>query len=196
MKVGYIRISDSESQNTARQDFLMQELQVDRVFVDRMSGRDAGSRLQLQEMLNYVREGDVVISESISRISRSTRDFLQIMDKLKEKNVTFISKKEAIDTSTPQGVFVTTLFAALYQLEIETTRQRALEGIAEAKKRGDVYKGRKPKEIDQAKFKSVYNAWKTDKTITAVDAYRKLNLSASTWYRKVREYEAKGGVGL
>jgi len=190
MKVGYIRISDSESQTTARQDTLMSELQLDRIYTDKMSGRDAASRPQLQAMLDFVRDGDVIISESISRIARSTRDFLQIMDKLKEKNVTYISKKESIDTSTPQGVFMLTVFSALYQLEADSTRQRALEGIAEAKKRGNVYKGRKPKEIDPAKFKTVHDAWKADK-ITAVEAYRKLNLSASSWYRRVRQYEAE-----
>lgn len=190
MRVGYVRVSDGESQNTARQDSLMSDLHVERIFTDKMSGRDAGNRPQLQAMLDFVRDGDIIVSESISRIARSTRDFLLIMDKLKAKGVTYISKKEAIDTSTPQGVFVTTLFAALYQLEIETTRQRTLEGIAEAKKRGNVYKGRKPKEIDPAKFKAVYSDWRANK-ITAVEAYRKLNLSASSWYRKVREYEAK-----
>lgn len=134
MKVGYVRISCSESQNTARQDTLMEELQVERVFTDKTSGKDAHNRPQLQAMLDFVRDGDIVISESISRIARSTRDFLSIMDKLKAKNVTYISKKEAIDTSTPQGVFMMTVFSALFELELQTTCQRALEGIAEAKK--------------------------------------------------------------
>lgn len=192
MKVGYIRISCSESQTTARQDTLMQELQAERVFTDKMSGKDAHNRPQLQAMLEYVREGDVVISESISRIARSTRDFLSIMDKLKEKNVTYISRKEQIDTSTPQGVFMMTVFAALSELERQTTRQRALEGIAEAKKRG-AYKGRKPIEIDATKFKDVYKDWKADK-ITAVQAYKKLGLSASSWYRRVKDYESRGAT--
>ena len=191
MRVGYVRISDADTQNTARQDTLMSELGVDRVFTDKMSGKTS-NRPQLQAMLEYVREGDTVISESISRIARSTRDFLYIMDKLKEKNVTYISKKESIDTSTPQGVFMLTVFSALYELEVQTTRQRALEGIAEAKKRG-VYKGRKPIVIDTTKFKAVYESWKADK-ITAVQAYKKVGLSASTWYRRVKEYENRGTV--
>lgn len=189
MKVGYVRISCAESQNTARQDTLMEMLEVDRVFTDKMSGKDASNRPQLQAMLDFVRDDDVVVSESISRIARSTRDFLSIMDRLKEKNVTYISKKEAIDTSTPQGVFMLTVFSALYELELQTTRQRALEGIAEAKKRG-VYTGRKPITIDAIKFKDVYKDWKANK-ITAVEAYKKLGLTASTFYRKVRAYESE-----
>jgi DNA invertase Pin-like site-specific DNA recombinase len=169
----------------------MTELQVDRVYTDKMSGKDASNRPQLQAMLDFVREGDVVISESISRIARSTRDFLSIMDKLKEKNVTYISRKESIDTSTPQGVFMMTVFAALAELERQTTRQRALEGIQEAKKRGDVYKGRRPISVEPSKFKAVYTDWKSDK-ITAVEAYKKLGLSASSWYRRVRDYENRG----
>ncbi len=190
MIVGYVRISCAESQNTARQDALMEELQVERIFTDKMSGKDASNRPQLQAMLEYVREGDVVVSESISRIARSTRDFLNIMDKLNQKGVTYISRKESIDTSTPQGVFMLTVFAALSELERQTTRQRALEGIAEAKKRG-VYKGRKPIAIDATKFKSVYTDWKSNK-ITAVEAHKKLGLSASSWYRRVKDYENKG----
>jgi DNA invertase Pin-like site-specific DNA recombinase len=93
----------------------MEELQVERVFTDKTSGKDMHSRPQLQAMLDFVRDGDVVVSESISRMARSTRDFLSIMDKLKDKNVTYISKKEFIDTSTPQGVFMMTVFAALFR---------------------------------------------------------------------------------
>ncbi|NMM65527.1 recombinase family protein [Clostridium sp. P21] len=192
MKVGYVRVSCGETQNTARQDTLMAELQVDKIYTDKMSGKDASNRPQLQSMLDFVREGDVVVSESISRIARSTRDFLSIMDKLNQKGVTYISRKESIDTSTPQGVFMMTVFAALSELERQTTRQRALEGIAEAKKRG-VYKGRKPIAIDAGKFKSVYTDWKAGK-ITAVEAYKKLGISASSWYRRVKDYGNRGAT--
>jgi DNA invertase Pin-like site-specific DNA recombinase len=82
-----------------------------------MSGKDATNRPQLQAMLEFVHDGDVVVSESISRIARRTRDFLNITEILKEKNVTYISKKEAVDVSTPQGIFVTTVLAAFFELE-------------------------------------------------------------------------------
>ena len=191
MRVGYVRISDGSSQHTARQDSLMAELDVERVFTDKTSGKDMNNRPQLQAMLEFVREGDTVISESISRIARSTRDFLSIMDTLQKKCVTYISKKELIDTSCPQGVFMMTVFAALFELERQMTRQRALEGIIEAKKLGTVYKGRKPITVDASKFKATYTEWKADK-ISAVQAYKRLGLTASTWYRKVREYEGRG----
>lgn len=187
MKVGYVRVS-TDGQHTSRQDALMVEMGVDRVYTDKMSGKDT-NRPQLQEMLKFVRDGDIVVAESISRIARSTKDFLNIMEKLKEKNVSFVSKKEQIDTSTPQGVFMTTVFSALAELERNVTKQRVQEGIAEAKKRG-VYKGRKPLEVDGNKFRQLYSEWKANK-ITAVKAYKTLGLSASTFYRRVREYESK-----
>ena len=77
MKIGYIRISSAD-QNTARQEVLMQELGVEQVYIDRMSGRNT-ERPELQRMLNYVREGDTVIVESISRFARNTRDLLELI---------------------------------------------------------------------------------------------------------------------
>ena len=94
MKVGYVRISTKE-QNTARQDVIMEQLGVERVYTDKVSGRDT-NRPELQKMMEFVREGDVVIVESISRLARSTKDLLELTSRLEEKNVQFISQKETI----------------------------------------------------------------------------------------------------
>lgn len=151
MKVDYVNISCSESQNTARQDTLMEELQVERVFTEKMSGKDAHNRPQLQAMLDFVRYGDVVISESISRIARSTRDFLSIMDKLKAKNVTYISKKEAIDTSTSRCFYDDCVLSS-FRAGAPDDPSESLRRNCRGKKRG-IYKGRKPIAIDAMKFK-------------------------------------------
>ncbi len=140
MKIGYIRISTTD-QNTARQEVLMMELGVEQVFIDRMSGKNT-DRPELKRMMNFVREGDVVIVESISRFARNTKDLLELVDQLTEKQVEFISKKEAIDTTTPTGKFMLTVFGAVAELEREYILQRQKEGIAIAKQNG-VYKGRK-----------------------------------------------------
>ena len=99
MKVGYVRISTKE-QNTARQDVLMAELGVDKVYTDKISGKNK-ERPELQKMMDFVREGDTVIVESFSRFARNIRDLLDLTDTLKIKGVKFISKKESIDTSKP-----------------------------------------------------------------------------------------------
>ena len=181
MKIGYIRISTAE-QNTARQEVLMKELEVDNVYIDRVSGKNT-NRPELQKMMNFVREGDTVIVESISRFARNTKDLLELVEKLTEKNVEFVSKKEAIDTTTPTGKFMLTVFGAVAELEREYILQRQREGIAVAKENG-VYKGRKP--IIRPEFENVVSIWKEGK-ITAVEAMKRLDMKASTFYRKVKE---------
>ena len=185
MKVGYVRVS-TEEQNTIRQEVLMQDLEVEKIYIDRASGKNK-ERRELQEMLNFVREGDTVIVESYSRLARSTRDLLDIVESLKIKGVEFISRKEAIDTSTPAGRLMLTIFAGLYQFERECILERQAEGIREAKKAGK-YKGRKPIEVDRLKFKTLYDQWKAGK-ITAVTMQKQLNLTAPTFYRRVKEFE-------
>ena len=185
MEVGYVRVSTAE-QNTIRQEALMDALGVNKVFIDKASGKNA-DRQQLQFMLNYVREGDTVIVESYSRLARSTRDLLDIVETLKNKGVEFISKKEAIDTTTPAGRLMLTIFAGLYQFERECSLERQAEGIAEAKKAGK-YKGRKPLDVDADKFKALYIDWKAGR-ITAVAMQKALGLTAPTFYRRVRDYE-------
>lgn len=181
LKIGYIRISTTD-QNTARQEVMMKELGVEQVFIDRMSGKNT-DRPELKRMMNFVREGDVVIVESISRFARNTKDLLELVDQLAEKQVEFISKKEAIDTTTPTGKFMLTVFGAVAELEREYILQRQKEGIAIAKQNG-VYKGRKP--IEHPKFREVVAIWKEGE-ITATEAMKRLDMKPSTFYRKVKE---------
>lgn len=181
MNIGYIRISTVE-QNTARQEVLMRELGVEQVFIDRMSGKNL-NRPQLLEMLAFVREGDTVIVESISRFARNTRDLLELIECLSKKKVNFVSKKEALDTTTPSGKFMLTIFGAVAELEREYILQRQREGIAIAKANG-VYKGRKP--IERPEFAEVVRLWRQNK-LTAVAAMKRLDMKPSTFYRKAKE---------
>ena len=180
MKIGYIRISTAD-QNIARQEVLMRELGVENMFIDRMSGKNT-NRPELQRMLSFVREGDTVIVESISRFARNTRDLLDLVEQLTLKQVEFVSKKEAIDTTTPTGKFMLTVFGAVAELEREYILQRQKEGIAIAKEQG-MYKGRKP--IERKNFDEVVTLWKNGE-ITAVEAMKRLDMKSSTFYRKVK----------
>ena len=94
----------------------MTELGVDEVYIDRVSGKNT-NRPELQKMMEYVRRGDTVIVESISRFARNTRDLLELIEQLTAKGVEFISKKEAIDTTTPAGKFMLTIFGAVFSLK-------------------------------------------------------------------------------
>lgn len=131
IKVGYIRVSTAD-QNTIRQEVLMSNLMVNEVFIDNISGKNM-DRPQLMRMMDFVRKGDTVIVESISRFARNTRDLLELVDILSKKEVAFVSQKESIDTNTPTGRFMLTVFAAIAELERESILQRQREGIDIAK---------------------------------------------------------------
>lgn len=160
----------------------MRTLNVDQLYIDRASGKSA-DRPELRKMLTYVRQGDTVIVESISRFARNTRDLLELVEQLTAKQVEFISQKEAIDTTTPTGKFMLTIFGAVAELEREYILQRQREGIAIAKEQGK-YTGRKP--IMPPNFESVVRQWRKG-DMTAAEAMRRLNMSSSTFYRKVKE---------
>lgn len=180
MKIGYIRVSTQE-QNTIRQEALMEAMGVDEVYIDRMSGKNT-NRPELQKMMEYVRKGDTVIVESISRFARNTRDLLELVERLTAKGVEFVSRKEAIDTTTPTGKFMLTVFGAVAELEREYILQRQREGIAIAREQGK-YTGRKP--IQTPEFEQVVRDWRSGR-ITAVEAMRTLHMSKTTFYRKVK----------
>ena len=159
MLIGYVRVSTAE-QNSARQEVLMRELGVEKVYLDKASGKNA-NRPQLQEML---------------------ASFL-LMEQLNAKGIGFVSKKEAIDTTTPTGKFMLTVFAAVAELEREYLLQRQREGIAIAKQAGK-YKGRKP--IDRADLQPILDEYHKG-NLTATQAMRKMKVSKSTFYRMFQQ---------
>ena len=186
MLLGYARVSTLE-QNEARQieALIGRGVEKDNIYLDKQSGKNA-DRKALKELLAFARRGDIVITESISRIARNTKDLLGIIDELRSKGVDFISLKENIDTSTPQGKFMLTVFAAMAELERESILDRQREGIAIAKQNG-LYKGRKRLEIDDEYFKEIVGRWRKGE-MTAKEAMRLLNLKPNTFYRRVKEY--------
>ncbi len=184
MKVGYVRTSTRE-QNTARQDVLMEKLGVEKVYTDKLSGKNT-DRPELQKMMDFVREGDVVVVESFSRFARNLRDLLDLTETLERKGVQFISQKERIDTNGPAGRLMLQIFGALAEFERETILERQAEGIAVAKAEGRMT-GRPKKAVDT--FEDVYRDYE-DKKISASEGARRLGIARSTWYRKVKEYEA------
>ena len=184
MKVAYIRVS-TEEQNTARQEEAMKAQRVERVFIEKVSGKNT-ERPQLKAMMDFIREGDILIVESYSRLARNTIDLLNIVGELEKKGVAFISLKENIDTSTPHGKLMLTIFAGLAQFERECTLLRQAEGIAIAKVAGK-YKGRKPVALPD-KWGEVIALWKKGE-ITAKVAQKKLGMTPATFYRKIRTYK-------
>lgn len=185
MRVGYIRVS-AKDQNEDRQVKLLEDAKVEKVYMEKISGKNM-DRPELLKMLGFVREGDFIVIESISRLARNTLDFLTIVRDLDERKIGLMSLKENIDTSTPTGKFIMTVFGALYEMERDTIRQRQREGIDVALEKGTKF-GRPKVEIDE-RFKSLYKEWKNDQ-ITAREAMKQLGLKPNTFYRRVSEMEA------
>lgn len=184
--IGYIRVS-TQHQNTGRQheDFSAKGITIDKLYEEKISGKNT-DRPQLKAMLQYVREGDTVYAESFSRLARSTRDLLEIVEDLTSKGVQFVSLKENVDTSTPQGKFMLTIFAGLAQLERDTILQRQREGIDLCLSEGRAY-GRPTAKISDT-FATHYQQWKAGK-IKAVDFMKAENLPKSTFYKLVKRFE-------
>ena len=183
-KIGYVRVS-SIDQNTERQEVALKELKIDKIFTEKLSGKNT-NRPELNKMLDYVREGDTLYIESISRLARSTKDLLSLVQTLQEKGVDLVSLKENIDTTTPQGLFILTIFGALSELERENILQRQREGIEIAKRNGKLL-GRPP--IEQPKdWGRVITLWSRGE-ITAIEAMKRLNMNRGTFYRRLKSYK-------
>lgn len=187
-RIGYIRVS-SKDQNTDRQHvaFKAAGIELDRIFEEKLSGKDT-KRPALQAMLEYVREGDIVYIESISRLGRSMKDLLDIVDVLERKKVQLKSLKESvIDTTTPHGRLIFGIFGALSEFERACIKERQKEGIEAAKAAGK-YLGR-PKVQMPKGFPAAYDNWKAGNA-TAAATWRALGLTKSTFYKLVRRFES------
>ena len=187
--IAYLRVSTID-QNLARQEEAFKGLNIDKFFTEKVSGKNIKDRPELLKMMEYVREGDTVFVESISRFGRSLSDLLNLIDQLNNKGVQFKSLKEgSIDTTTPTGKLVYSIFSSLAEFERETIKQRQAEGIAIAKANGK-YKGRQRKQVNPNEFVSLYNRWQ-DGEITKKYMCRKLNVSLATLDRRIAEHRKK-----
>ena len=185
MVIFYARVS-SDDQNLARQLKMAEDIKAEKIYKEKITGKNT-NRPEFKSMMSFCREGDTIYVESISRLARSTRDLLNIIDELQNKNVEFVSLKESIDTHTPAGRFMLTVFGALAELEREQILERQKEGIELAKKQGK-YKGKQKIKVDILMFETTYKMWKNEE-ITAREAMRRLDLKPNTFYRRVKEYE-------
>jgi len=135
-KYAYIRVS-SLDQNEDRQLDAMNALKIpkENIFTEKLSGKNT-HRPQLQALLATIKQGDSLTVESISRFARNTKDLLELVEQLTSRGAEFISLKEALDTTTPTGKFMLTIFGAVAELERGYLLQRQAEGIASARARG------------------------------------------------------------
>lgn len=176
MNVAYIRVSTIE-QNEARQLEAMKDKNIEKYFTEKVSAKNT-NRPKLQEMLEFVREGDTIYIHDFSRLARSTEDLLNIVNRLNEKGVHLVSNKENLDTSTPTGKLLLTMIGAIAQFERENLLERQREGIKIAKEQGK-FKGGQPKAIDKELFQELKEKYNR-RDINKVEFAKQLNVSRPT----------------
>lgn len=183
MHIAYIRVSTIE-QNEQRQIEAMKHYEIEKWFIEKVSAKDT-NRPKLQELLEFVREGDTLHIHDFSRLARSTKDLLKIVELLNAKGVTLVSNKESIDSSSPTGKLMLTMIGAINEFERTNLLERQREGIEIAKRKG-VYKGRKPVSIPD--FGKHYQRYK-HREITKSQLAREISVSRPTLDNLIREYE-------
>lgn len=186
MKVAYVRVSTAE-QNEARQVEALEKYDIEKWFTEKVSGKDT-NRPKLQELLDYVREGDTVYIHDFSRLARSTKDLLNIVEILEDKKVRLVSNKENIDTSTATGKLMLTMIGAIAEFERQNLLERQREGIEIAKREGK-YMGRKEIQISDEAFTKAYDRYMR-REINKVQFAKELNVSRPTLDKILKERNA------
>ena len=135
-KIGYARVSTLQQDEALQRDAL-QAAGVDRIFVDKASGK-LESRPTLDDLLEQARPGDTVVVWRLDRLGRSLKHLIETVGDLEARGIAFVSLREAIDTSTPGGRLIFHVFGALAEFERDLIRERTLAGLAAARARGRV----------------------------------------------------------
>lgn len=183
MNIAYIRVSTVE-QNEQRQIEAMKPFNIEKWFIEKISAKDT-NRPKLQELLEFAREGDTIHVHDFSRLARSTKDLLDIVEQLTQKNIYLVSNKENIDTSTPTGKLMLTMIGAINEFERYNLLERQREGIAIAKRNGK-YTGGKRKNVPN--FENGYQRYLC-REISKVALAKELRISRPTLDKLIKEYK-------
>src|SRR5512135_626929 len=181
MFVGYARVSTQDQTLNLQKDAL-EKIGCTRIFTDTASGAKA-ERKGLEEALNYVREGDILVVWRLDRLGRSLKHLIETITTLNNRKSGFKSIQENIDTTTSGGKLVFHIFGALSEFEWDIIRERTQAGLTAARARGR--KGGRPKKmtaktVEQAK--TLYN----DRKHSIDEICRTLHVSRATLYRYLK----------
>lgn len=188
MLIGYARVSTLE-QNEDLQTDALRKAGCERIYTDHASGAKA-SRPELDRMLDMLREGDVVAVWKLDRLGRSVQNLTDLMALLQGRGIGFRSLTEQMDTTTPGGVMVFNIFAALAQFERDLIRERTRAGLKAARARGR--NGGRPRKLssrDVAMVRQLYDS----RTVTAKEIADRFHVSRSTIYKALERDTGPGG---
>lgn len=182
MRIAYVRVSTVD-QNEQRQIEALKKYNIEKWFTEKISGKNT-DRPKLKEMIDFAREGDTIYIHDFSRLARSTKDLLELIEIFNKKGITLVSNKENIDSNTPTGKLMLTMIGAIAEFERANLLERQREGI-EIAKREKRYKGRKPIEIKD--FDKHYIRYQ-HREITKSELAKELNISRPTLYKLIADY--------
>ncbi|MGA4467032.1 recombinase family protein [Bacillus bombysepticus] len=181
MKFGYMRVSTLD-QNLDRQKKQLEEFGCNRIFFEKITGTKR-NRPELNSMLEFLRPENTVVVTDLTRLSRSTKDLIEITEHISQKGDHLKSLKESwLDTTTAHGKMLFTIFAGIAQFERDLTSERTKEGIQAARKRGK-HPGRP--EMDEEKID--YALYLINQGMSRTDAAEKAGVSRMTLYRKMQQ---------
>lgn len=194
MIVKYLRVSTTK-QDTGRQEMQFDKLGIkfNKEYIDKITGKTK-DRPQLNKMIVEVKEGDTVYCESISRLGRSLKDLIEIIDQLINKGVRVVIVKEGIDTNSSTYKLLLAVFGGVAEMERETIQERVIQGVEKCKATGTTktgkWFGREEKTIDDLpkEFKKYYDKM-INKEISKVEMAKLLDCGRATCYRWIRLYE-------
>ena len=185
MNRAYVRVSTVE-QHEDRQIEALEKHSIDRWYIEKVSGKNT-ERDQLQLLLTEAEEGDTIFIHDFSRLARSTKDLLEIVEDLNSRGIRLVSNKEFVDTSTPTGKLMLTMIGAIAEFERTNMLERQAEGIKIAKARGAFKNcGRKEKELDNHLFHEL-NQKRIAGVITKTAMALELGISRVTLDKKLKE---------
>lgn len=181
MKIGYARVS-TQDQNLDRQMDNLRAAGCERIFNEKMTGTKS-DRPELKTMLLTLRSGDILVIDSFSRLSRSTKDLLQLVDQLTSMGIHLVSLKENLDTTTATGKLMLTMLSALSQFERDLIAERTIDGLKAARARGRC--GGRPR-IGSDKDKQQAYAMYQANIMSCQEIANKFNISLSTLNRWIK----------
>ena len=185
MRIGYVRVSTVE-QNEERQIEGLSKHGIEKWYTEKVSGKNT-NRPELQKMLSEAKSGDVIYVHDFSRLARSTKDLLEIVEDLNSRGIHVVSNKENIDTNTNSGKLMLTMFAAIYEFERTNMLERQAEGIEIARREGKYRNCGRKKLSAPENFDDLVQQY-ANGDITKVQLAVMLNVSRPTLDRILRDY--------
>lgn len=182
MIIGYARVSTQE-QNLDRQIDNLKAYGCEKIYQEKITGTKA-DRPEFRKMLDALRAGDVLVADSFSRLSRSTKDLLDLVETLNNSGVHLVSLKENLDTTTATGKMMLTMLSALSQFERDIIAERTLDGLKAARARGR--KGGRPS-AGNDKVKEQALAMYSANAMTNKEIAQKFGISTATLSRWIKE---------